>query len=77
MSDGYSGYAIVWDNEDFGFDVCYSEDAIGINNSNTKLWPVEAKHIVYDLLTEWHFNCRNLPSHLWVDVNTLETNPYV
>lgn len=29
-----------------------------------------------DLLNQWHINWRNLPKHLWIDVESLESNPY-
>ena len=30
----------------------------------------------WNTLFEHHFNVFNLPSHLWIDVNTLDENPY-
>jgi hypothetical protein len=31
---------------------------------------------LYDLMNQWHFNWRNLPSHLWIDETTLNERVY-
>ena len=38
--------------------------------------PLENRYDYVQKLIEWKFNVFNLPSHLWIDVNTLEENPY-
>lgn len=74
--DDYSGYAIIYNPDDFGFYVCYSEDVTGMREWDSLLWPVEAKHIVYDLLNIWHFNWRNLPESEYIKVSSLPKSPY-
>ena len=36
----------------------------------------ETPYWAFQKLIEWKFNVFNLPPHLWIDVNTLEENPY-
>ncbi len=37
---------------------------------------VAMPYLVYQKLLEWKINILNIPKHLYIDVNTLDSNPY-